>query len=104
MDSVQVKIFEEANAEDLGTAQQALSALTRAPGEQPTKQHPVRKALPRTDIHHEPENTTCGCGEAMKRVGEDVSERLEYLPGTFSVERHIRCVWACPCKACARIR
>ncbi len=108
MDSVQVKLFEEANAEDLGAAEQALSALTRAPADKPAKQHPVRKALPahlsRTDIHHEPENTTCGCGQAMKRVSEDVSERLDYLPGTFSVERHIRGVWACPCKACARMR
>ena len=31
----------------------------------------------------------------MKRIGEDISEKLEYTPGVFSVERHIRGKWAC---------
>ena len=31
----------------------------------------------------------------MKRVGEDVAEKLDYVPGVFSVERHIRGKWAC---------
>jgi hypothetical protein len=26
----------------------------------------------------------------MKRIGEDVAEKLDYTPGTFTVERHIR--------------
>ena len=51
--------------------------------------------LPRTNIHHEPESTACGCGCPMVRMGEDVAERLDYQPGTFTVERHIRGKWAC---------
>ena len=51
--------------------------------------------LPRTEIHHEPASTTCTCGCQMKRIGEDVSEKLDYVPGVFSVERHIRGKWAC---------
>ena len=31
----------------------------------------------------------------MKRIGEDVAEKLDYEPGVFSVERHIRDKWAC---------
>ena len=31
----------------------------------------------------------------MKRIGEDVSEKLDYTPGLFTVERHIRGKWAC---------
>lgn len=31
----------------------------------------------------------------MKRVGEDVSEKLDYTPGVFTVERHVRGNWAC---------
>jgi transposase len=31
----------------------------------------------------------------MKRIGEDVSEKLDYTPGVFHVERHIRGKWAC---------
>lgn len=32
---------------------------------------------------------------ALKRIGEDVSEKLDYTPGVFSVERHIRGKWVC---------
>jgi transposase len=53
--------------------------------------------LPRRDIHHEPDNTTCGCGRAMKRIGEDVAEKLDYQPGVFTVERHVRGKWVCTC-------
>lgn len=49
--------------------------------------------LPRTDIHHEPASTTCRCG--LRRIGEDVSGKLDYLPGVFTVERHIRGKWVC---------
>ena len=51
--------------------------------------------LPRTDIHHEPDAETCTCGCALKRIGEDISEKLDYTPGTFTVERHIRGKWVC---------
>ncbi|RMV73296.1 putative transposase [Pseudomonas caricapapayae] len=50
---------------------------------------------PRTLIHHEPDNTHCPCGCALKRIGEDVSEKLDYVPGAFSVERHVRGKWVC---------
>jgi transposase len=46
--------------------------------------------LPRTVLHHEPESTLCACGCQLKRIGEDVSEKLDYTPGVFTVERHIR--------------
>jgi transposase len=41
------------------------------------------------------ESTTCGCGCRMLRIGEDVAEKLDYEPGVFSVERHVRGKWAC---------
>lgn len=59
------------------------------------KRQPLPANLPRTDIHHEPDSTTCSCGCQMKRIGEDVAEKLDYVPGVFSVERHIRGKWAC---------
>ena len=31
----------------------------------------------------------------MSRIGEDVSEKLDYTPGVFTVERHVRGKWAC---------
>ena len=65
------------------------------------KQQPKREKLPahlpRREIRHEPETTTCGCGQAMKRIGEDVAEKLDYQPGVFTVERHVRGKWVCAC-------
>ena len=64
-----------------------------------TKQTRRREALPphlpRRDVHHEPEGTACGCGCEMKRIGQDIAERLDYEPGVFTVERHVRGKWAC---------
>jgi transposase len=63
------------------------------------KQQPRREVLPpelpRREVRHEPDSTVCGCGCQMKRVGQDVTEKLDYQPGVFSVERHIRGKWAC---------
>ena len=63
------------------------------------KQQPKRQSLPahlpRREIRHEPQRTICQCGCQMKRIGEDVAEKLDYVPGVFTVERHIRGKWAC---------
>lgn len=62
---------------------------------QQPKRAPLPAHLPRRDVRHEPANTTCKCGCAMKRIGEDISEKLDYVPGVFTVERHIRGKWVC---------
>jgi transposase len=62
---------------------------------QRAKRQPLPEHLPRREIRHEPQDTTCGCGCAMKRIGEDVAEKLDYQPGVFSVERHVRGKWVC---------
>src|SRR3989344_223607 len=71
----------------------------RAPATVDQKRSPKRAPLPvnlsRREIRHEPESTTCACGCQMKRIGEDVAEKLDYAPGVFTVERHIRGKWAC---------
>jgi transposase len=53
--------------------------------------------LPRRDVVHEPAHTTCGCGKPLQRIGQDVAEKLDYQPGVFTVERHVRGKWACRC-------
>ena len=81
------------------TAEIEQLALTHPTPAEPTKQQPKRvrlpAELPRTDIHHEPDSTLCQCGCQMKRIGEDVSEKLDYQPGVFTVERHVRGKWVC---------
>ncbi len=64
---------------------------------QSPKRVPLPAQLPRREIRHEPEDTTCGCGQAMQRIGQDVAEKLDYEPGVFTVERHVRGKWVCGC-------
>jgi transposase len=94
----QVKLFEETASADIAAIEQELKQLAPAVKEtekrQP-KRGPIPAHLPRTEIHHEPESTTCKCGCALKRIGEDVAEKLDYAPGVISVERHIRGKWVC---------
>jgi transposase len=58
------------------------------------KQQPVRKPLPdhlpREDALHAPECQCPNCGGELDRLGEDISEVLEYVPSRFKVIRHIR--------------
>ena len=100
MSAEQRQLFEEtlaADQADLEAQLAALKATAKEPGDTPdtnTRRQPKRQALPehlkRVDHHHEPENTTCDCGQAMVRIGEDVSERLDIIPAQFFVHRHIR--------------
>jgi hypothetical protein len=57
----------------------------------PAKRQAVRQALPaslpRIERHHEIEQTHCACGQAFKRIGEEVSEQLDCVPAQFFVLR-----------------
>jgi hypothetical protein len=62
------------------------------------KRAPLPADLARVEFHHEMDATRCttpGCGCPLKRIGENVNEKLDYTPGVFTVERHIRGKWAC---------
>jgi len=40
---------------------------------------------------HEPEQQSCpACGGTLKKLGEDVSEVLEWIPASFKIIRHVR--------------
>lgn len=82
---------------DLEAIDAELTALRPAPAEvrQKPKRAPLPPQFPRPVIHHEPENTQCTCGCQLQRIGEDVSEKLDYTPGVFTVEQHVRGKWAC---------
>jgi len=53
--------------------------------------------LPRieTVIDIDESEKVCGCGTAMVKIGEDVSEKLEVIPARFIVRRTIRPRYAC---------
>ena len=97
--SEQRRLWEDTFDADQQAMEEELEQLQVLPMSAQVKQQAKRQALPaqlpRQDIHHELENTVCACGCEMKRVGQAVAERLDYTPGVFKVERHIRGKWAC---------
>jgi transposase len=66
----------------------------------PAKNRPVRRPLPehlpREIQTHVPRHTVCPeCGGALRQLGEDVSEILEFVPAQFKVIRQVRPKLAC---------
>ena len=58
--------------------------------------------LPRVIRVHAPASCSCPeCGDALRQLGEDTSEQLDYVPGYFQVIRHVRPKLVC--RTCARI-
>src|ERR1700686_3680842 len=63
---------------------------------------PLPEHLPREVRKYLPKQEACpDCGGALKSLGEDVSEILEYVPARFKVIRQVRPKLACAC--CERI-
>ena len=58
---------------------------------------PLPAELPRVEVLHDIDEAekTCGCGAALSRIGEDVSEKLDIIPAVIQVIRHIRPKYAC---------
>ena len=100
LDSTQVSLLDESIDGDIAAIEDELAQL-RAGGDAPAdvaqkpKRTPLPEHLPRTVIHQEPNNTQCACGCSLKRIGKDVAEKLAYVPGVFTVERHVRGKWVC---------
>jgi len=58
---------------------------------------PIPKDLPRKEILHDlsEEEKVCFCGCTLSFIGEEVSEKLDYIPAKLQVERHVRKKYAC---------
>ena len=97
----QKSLLEETLESDLAQLSAEIEQLQRdaAGQDSKSKAQPKREALPahlpRVEVAHEPDSTVCGCGCQMKRIGQDVAEKLDYEPGVFTVQRHVRGKWAC---------
>jgi transposase len=105
----QKSLLEDEIEADLAAVALELSEHRRTPAAGDEKHIPKRQPLPanlpRREIRHEPDSSTCRCGCQMKRIGEDVAEKLDYVPGVFTVERHIRGKWACSkCETIVQVR
>jgi transposase len=95
----QASLLDDLIDTDIAAIEAGLQALQTAPAATEKKQKPKRTAVPaefpRTLIHRKPDNTQCPFGCQLQRIGEDVSEKLDYTPGVFTVERHVRGKWVC---------
>src|SRR5262245_34279081 len=60
---------------------------------------PIADHLPRRAVLHDvpEEDRACTCGRAKAKIGEDVTEKLDYIPGKLEVLRHIYPKYACSC-------
>ncbi|CCO22268.1 IS66 family transposase [Maridesulfovibrio hydrothermalis] len=57
----------------------------------------ISESIPREEIVHDipAEEKICACGCELIRIGEVVSEKLDYVPAKIRVLRHIRPKYAC---------
>ncbi len=63
------------------------------------KRQPLSTDLSRVVIRHEPEETHCpDCGNELRTIGEDTSEKLIFILAKVEVEQHVRP--KCVCRHC----
>ena len=83
--------LEEDQAERLATAAPVVAAAIEGAA---AAQKPARRRLPdhlpREDARHPAPCACPSCGGRLRRIGEDITETLDYVPGRFKVIRHIR--------------
>lgn len=76
-----------------------ITAKLRLPDEEPKdrpKRRPIPDYIPRMEVELTTGDDDCAhCGGGLRRLGEDVNEELEYVPGRFNVNRIVRPRFAC---------
>src|SRR4051795_286039 len=93
--------LEELESGAAGDVAKVEAAHPPAPARARTKpaRKPLPDHLPRQEVVHQPADDgacTCpACGRSMSRLGEDITEVLDYVPGHFQVTRHVRPKYAC---------
>jgi transposase len=97
LDELQARQAENASASHTPAVGGPVVNVAVKPARRPLPEH-----LPREVRKYPPKQEACpDCGGALKPLGEDVSEILEYIPERFKVIRQVRMKLACAC--CERI-
>ena len=87
----------QANREETNPAESPTATppiLITAPAGKPARRA-LPEHLPRETETHAPKQAKCDCGGELRKLGEDVSEVLEYVPDHFKVIRHVRTKLSC---------
>jgi len=91
--------LEEDQAERLTIAAPVIAAAIEAAAEaQKPARRPLPAHLPREDARHPAPCACPSCDGRLRRIGEDITETLDYMPGRFKVIWHIR--EKLSCRAC----
>jgi transposase len=88
----------ESNRSEKETQPSEAASVPASATPAPTKpaRRPLPDHLPRETRRHEPKETACPqCQGELRKLGEDVSEMLEYVPASFVVIRHVRTKLSC---------
>jgi transposase len=95
MDQLELQLEEE----EIESAKDEPPSSPETPAEPKTKprRKPLPEDLPRNEQVLSPGDSCGACGGALKTLGEDVTEELEYVPGRFVVNRFVRPRMACAC-------
>lgn len=103
-DALQLALFDEAECEPLPSADDDTGNEKIIVTQQRVKKHRGRKIdtsrLPRERCVHDlsADEKICGCGYVMEKIGEDVTEQIDYIPAVFKVIEHVTPKYACrPC-------
>ncbi len=99
---LQRSLFEE--DADIASAETQLARLL--PETEEKKARPARKPLPehlpREETVIRPESATCpDCGQPLRHIRDEISERLDYIPARFVVKRYVRPQYSCD--GCQRV-
>jgi hypothetical protein len=79
-----LETLESDRAEQLATASPAVATAveTAAEAQKPARR-PLPEHLPREDLRHPAPCTCPSCGGALRKIGDEVTETLDYVPGRF---------------------
>ena len=73
----QLNLLDEMVDADIAAIEAELEAARPEPAKRELRQQPKRAPLPAELPRTLPDSTQCACGCQLKRIGEDVSEKLE---------------------------
>ncbi len=93
---LQLEELEAAQTENTSAPSNDRTQTTAAREHRRPARRPLPDHLPRETQTYEPEQAACPeCGGTLRRLGEDVSEVLEFVPARFKVIRIVRPKLSC---------